>query len=621
MYENFNKTTEDNAFIMDYLRRLKSHWLIVTLSVIICCVVAYVYLYFAPKSYERTEQIIIKEDNLQSIVKLDEISSLSGINLYSLKTNINDHVELLRSPKFMVNAVEKLHLDILYTTTHRFKTTELYPSPIELSFCEDVGSGNFSFTIIPTSDNKVKINNFKNESVDVADYEKEVIIGDTFLTPAGKMVLSFGKGFDKSNLNKTIHVSKSNAKDLGMSFAERLSVSSNKNNNIITLSIKDNSSVRTEKILNTLIDVYNENYNDYRKQNLENISAFISSRIENIEQKLKTEKKDYLKTQEELYFYLLQSREINEFIKQVAVSNYEIADRGMGKTAPVSPQKSKILLLAVFLSLLIPCSILFLKQLLNTKIQSPNDVANHANIPLVGVIPQSEFPKRRLFCSFKSHIAKGILVVENKTSSPVNEAFQILCSNIDFIKTQNQNRAKCIMITSTDDHSGKSFVALNFSTHLAYIGKKVALLDLNFRKTSISNFFESSQKGVSDYLDNATISIKDIVQEEKTYPTLDVFPSGTVLAYPTTPLLFSNRLVELVKDLSQSYDYIIIDTTSTQTADASIIAAIADISLFVVRENLTHKNQIANLENLHKENRYENMSILFNGAHLALNNR
>ena len=612
MYENFNKTTEDNAFIMDYLRLLKSHWLIVTLSVIVCCAVAYVYLYFAPKLHERTEQIIIKEDNLQNIVKLDEINSISGINLYSLKTNINDHVELLRSPKFMIKAVEKSHLDIRYTTKHRFKTTELYPSPVELSFCEEVGSGNFSFTIIPTSDNKVKINNFKNESVDVADYEKEVIIGDTFLTPAGKMVLSFGKGFDRSNLNKTIHVSKSNAKDLGMRFSERLSVSSNKNNNIITLSIKDNSSVRVESILNALIEVYNEEYNNYRNQNLENISAFINGRIENIEQGLKSENKNYQKTQEELYFYLLQSREINEFIKQVAVSNYEIADRGIGKSSPVSPQKSKILLLAVFLGLLIPCSILFLKQLLNTKIQSPNDIVNQTNIPLVGIIPQSKPPRRKLFSSFKSKTTKYILALENKISSPENEAFQVLCSNVDFIKMQNQNRAKCIMITSTEDNSGKSFVALNFSTHLAYIGKKVALLDLDFRKASITKHFELSIIGMSDCLDDIDMSIIDIVAKEQFHPNLDIYASGANLAYPT-PLLFGNRLAELVNVLSQSYDYIIIDTTSTQTADASIIATIADISLFVVRENLTHKNQIANLENMHKENRYKNMSVLYNG--------
>ena len=609
MPKDYNNTTDINNIITYYLRLLKSNWFLFVSSIVICSLLACLYISITPKMYERNAQIMIKGGNWQGISSLDEMTILSEINSSSSKTNINNEIELLRSPKLMTEVAKRLHLDMQYHIKHGLKNVELYSPPFRVSFLKKQ-EDKFSFVIIPITEKNIIIKDFKVGSISVANYKKEILLGDTISTPVGDIViLPSHSRIHKKYINQAVFVTKCNIDDLERNFAKKLTVSINKNSEIIKLSIKDYSIERADKMLSTLETVYNEEYNNRKKQVVENVSVFINDRIATIEQELGQMEKNnssidrYLKPQENLYLSLLQKREMNELAKTIT-TNYKMINEASGSNIPISPKRTKILLLAVFIGTLIPCSILVIREIFRTTIQFPKDVIDNTNIPLIGTVSTYVQPKNKK--------QNTVFVVENDKQYAKNEDFRIICSNIDFRKANDNINAKRIIITSMEDNSGKSFIALNLSVNLAATGKKVALLDLDFRKTTISKFIESPTIGIANYLSDMKLSIDEIAQKEQLHPNLDIFSAGILPANPAE-LLFDNRLSELMDNLDQLYDYILIDTTSIKVADASVISTMAEMTLFVIRENLTDKNKVTELENLYKDNRYKKMIILYNG--------
>ena len=608
MHTDRNDTTNIKNIITYYLLLFKSNWVLFVLSVTTCCLVACLHIYSTPKKYKSDARIMVKEGSWQGLSGLDEMTILSEIYSSFPKANIYNEIELLRSKKLMNEVIDRLQLDVRYYMKGRVRNVEIYSSPIKVSFLEEQ-KNEFSFVLIPITEESVIIKNFKGDSINPTDYEREICLGDTISTPVGKMVIFRMHCYAHDEyLNQAFLVRQCNIKNTEMHFSENLTVSATKNSDIIKLSVRDYSLARAEKILNTLLSVYNEDYNAYKKQVLKNTTAFINGRIEAAEQELEQMEKinsnidRYLKPQENLYLYLLQKREMNELAKTVT-TNYTIIDKAMGNDIPLAPQKGRIIFFAIIIGILIPCLVLLIKGILKTTVQFPKDVVDNISIPFMGIIPKCKKSKEK---------TKTVFTVKNDIHCPVSESFRMVCSNVDFLKTNNKDNVKRIMITSPEDNSGKSFVALNLATHLAVAGKRVALLDLNFRKATISELIDCPAIGIANYLADTNLSIDEIAQKEQFQPGLDVFPTGTLPAN-SIELLFGNRLSKLMDNLDQLYDYILIDTTSIKVADASVISTMAEMTLFVIQENVTGKHRIAELENLYEENRYKNMVILYNG--------
>ncbi|MBQ1201104.1 MAG: hypothetical protein IIX59_03925, partial [Alistipes sp.] len=79
--------------------------------------------------------------------------------------------------------------------------------------------------------------------------------------------------------------------------------------------------------------------------------------------------------------------------------------------------------------------------------------------------------------------------------------------------------------------------------------------------------------------------------------------------------LLSRRLDELIAECRKMYDYILIDSVPALViADALITSRVADLSLYVVREGLLDRSQLPDIENLYRQNKLRNMSIVLNGA-------
>jgi capsular exopolysaccharide synthesis family protein len=316
-----------------------------------------------------------------------------------------------------------------------------------------------------------------------------------------------------------------------------------------------------------------------------------------------------LSTQEELYLYLLKKRLENELAGAVTVSNFRIVNEAYGSLIPIAPKSRMIVPAALIASILLPFFIFWMKELLNTKVRGPKDIADSLTVPFLGVVPQNRQKKSKEDSSLSS------LIVRDGGRDQISEAFRVVRSNIDFMNAKNS--ANVIMTTSFNIGSGKSFVSMNLAMSFALTGKKVILADFDFRKAFLSSCAGYPKTGVSGYLSGINSSIDELIVKEWTNPNLDILPVGKLPPNPAE-LLLSVKFKELISILQKKYDYVFLDTTPVNiVADASIVADAANMTIFVVREGLLDRRMLPELEQIYKTGKLPNMAVILNGSDMS----
>ncbi len=311
------------------------------------------------------------------------------------------------------------------------------------------------------------------------------------------------------------------------------------------------------------------------------------------------------KVKESLYLYLLQKREENELSQAFTAYNTRIMKKPQAGLAPTAPVRKNILLVALAIGLLVPFTLVFLVENLNTKVRGRKDLKS-LTIPFIGEIPQLAHKK------LKSKEARTIVVKEGSRDI-INEAFRVLRTNLEFM-TENGSNANVMVITSFNPGSGKTFLTMNIAASLAIKEKKVLVIDGDLRRGSTSAYVSTPKEGLSDYLNGRADRLEDLIVTDPQFASLHVLPVGTMPPNPTE-LLFKDRMKQTIDEVRSRYDYIFIDCPPVEVvADAQILEKFADRTIFVVRAGLLDRSMLTDLQTLYDEQTYKNMSIILNGT-------
>ena len=305
------------------------------------------------------------------------------------------------------------------------------------------------------------------------------------------------------------------------------------------------------------------------------------------------------KVKEELYLYLLEKREETAISLAATAPNARVIDAAKASIIPVSPKKNIIYLAALLLGLLIPFGIIYLKDLLDTKVKTRLDITDKYNIPFLGDIPKSLTPNE---------------IIDTTSRTGTAEALRIVRANLDFMLNQvPDGKAKSIFLTSTISGEGKTFLSVNLASIFAHSGKKVLLIGMDIRKPRLNEYLGITKtKGLTDYLSSKNEPINDFITKYKRYENLDVLLAGSIPPNPTE-LLMNNKVVELFAQCKKEYDYIIVDTAPVSlVSDTLIVAKYADTFVYVVRANHIDKRMLSIPDILHRENKLPNMAVILN---------
>lgn len=311
---------------------------------------------------------------------------------------------------------------------------------------------------------------------------------------------------------------------------------------------------------------------------------------------------------ESLYLFLLQKREENSLSLAVTAPKAKIVDRAFSSVEAVSPKPGIILLAAIILGMLIPLLIIYVKTLLSNKVKSREDLEKQANdIPIVGEIPRVE--------------KKDSEMVIRNDRSVLAESFRILHTNLQYlINKSKKDNGYTIFVTSTVKGEGKTLVSFNLAVTLAYTNKRVLLVGADLRNPQLQRFETDAREhiGVSDYLANDNINLKDLIRESNSSnPNLQLLPSGSIPPNPSE-LWRRDKTEEMFKELETLYDYVIVDTApSLLVTDTFLINKWADLTLYVVRAGYTEKKLINFAKDAKQDGKLHDVSFVLNDVKLA----
>ncbi|HEX8269192.1 MAG TPA: polysaccharide biosynthesis tyrosine autokinase [Flavobacterium sp.] len=301
---------------------------------------------------------------------------------------------------------------------------------------------------------------------------------------------------------------------------------------------------------------------------------------------------------EALYLYLLQKREEIAISLAVTAPNAKVIDTALSSSAPVSPNRQIIYLGAFVLGLIIPFGVIYLNQLLDTKIKNRLDIENKLNIPYLGDIP-------------RSHTQYEIIHANHRSSSA--EAMRIARTNLEFMLSEvPDNVAKTIFVTSTLPKEGKTFISINMASTIALSGKKVLLIGMDIRNPKIDQYIKLPEKGLTNYLSQKGNGIHDYIVKLDNFQNLYVLPSGIIAPNPVE-LLMNPKLDSMFSQLKQEYDYIIVDTAPVSVVtDTLVVAKYADAFIYVMRANYLDKRMLKVAESFYTAKKLPNMAIILN---------
>jgi capsular exopolysaccharide synthesis family protein len=308
---------------------------------------------------------------------------------------------------------------------------------------------------------------------------------------------------------------------------------------------------------------------------------------------------------ETLYVLLLQKREEAAINLAITSPSIKVIDFAIVKSAPISPKRQMIYLVAFMLGLLVPIGIIFIYYLFDTKVHTKADVV--ALVPTIPVI--AEIP----------YIASENKMVRYLDRSVLSEAFRILRTNINFILPINEtDNGSVLFVTSTIKGEGKTFVSLNTAITLSTLNKKVVLVGADLRNPQLHkqlNLTRANYKGVANYLHDTVLNIDDIkVSDVTNNLKFDIIFSGTIPPNPSE-LLSNGRFELLLNELKKEYDYVIVDTAPTLlVTDTTLITQLADAILYVSRANFTDRKLFGYITELKKLNNIKNIGIILNNV-------
>ena len=300
---------------------------------------------------------------------------------------------------------------------------------------------------------------------------------------------------------------------------------------------------------------------------------------------------------EKLYVDLLEKLDETGLSKAGAISNSTTIDPAISSSA-IGPTSAVLYSIAFLLGLGLPILLIFLKDLLNDRISTKEDIVNYSNIPVIGEISHSTI--------------KGNSIIATNSRGIISEQFRLLRTNLQYFLTHTDGEKGTILITSTMKGEGKTFISMNLGSIIAIGGKKTILLEFDLRKPRVSKALGiENEVGISTYLTN-NVEIADLIKPIEGAENLWILPSGPIPPNPSE-LLLSKKVNQLFKELAVKFDYIIIDTPPIGiVSDARILSKFSDINFYIIRQRYTLKNQMEFIDTLFTKKILSNMALIVN---------
>lgn len=241
----------------------------------------------------------------------------------------------------------------------------------------------------------------------------------------------------------------------------------------------------------------------------------------------------------------------------------------------IAPNMAKSVALGTMLAFLAGLGLAILVDKSEMAFRNPHEIFSRLQIPVVGRIPRINIRKVQATHGHAS------LIAAHKPNATASESFRDVRTGLFF--RSNLEDIKTILFTSPSPGDGKSTTIGNMAVSIAQAGKRVIVVDADFRRPRVHQYFgEELTPGMLDVLSGEK-SLREAIQPSQLQENLFLLTTG---GRPKNPgeLVTSEAFRELIDALRGRFDYVLIDSPPVlPVADPATIASLVDGVYLVTR--------------------------------------
>lgn len=278
----------------DFINICIRKWRWFVASVVTLLVLAIMFLLVVPPKYERQATVLIKDETsggglLSSMMgNMGMLAGMAGINIQS---NVLNEMEIINSPGMLSKVIDRMGLEVRYQAYDGLMKRDLWQEtlPIKVSFPQ-IGKDEAAYMKMDLrKDGTYTLYKLRKNGKKVSG-EATGKVGEVCQTPLGKVSVIKTKDFDKSfteDNEMTIRITKERRYDIIDRMQKQLDIElSDDQTSIIRISYRDQSEEKAEILINTLINVYQEDWFNNKQTEADTSTRFINERIASIEEEL-----------------------------------------------------------------------------------------------------------------------------------------------------------------------------------------------------------------------------------------------------------------------------------------------------------------------------------------------
>jgi len=291
----------------------------------------------------------------------------------------------------------------------------------------------------------------------------------------------------------------------------------------------------------------------------------------------------------ELYTGLLNNAQQLRLIRAGKVGNVRILDAAVQPDRPVRPKAAIIIGVATVIGLIFGMLCAFVRNALFGGLSEPDDVERYTGLPVLAAIPYSDMQDKLWRRSRRKNATVPALLAQSQGNSPPIESLRSFRNVLQASLRQSANNM--VMFTGPVAGVGKSFLSANFAFIQGGVGKRVLLIDADFRKGQLNRYFGvPKEDGLFEVL-SGTIPLTR-VRKHSVSEGVDFIATGAVTFDPSE-LLASPVFGATLRELSSQYDMVILDTAPVLSSpDAAVVGTHAAAVMVVVRSGMNTVGEI-----------------------------
>ena len=243
--------------------------------------------------------------------------------------------------------------------------------------------------------------------------------------------------------------------------------------------------------------------------------------------------------------------------------------------APTYPPKTLILLLSAVGGLLVGSLAALLRESADHTFRRSDELEQATGLPVIAMVPDLK------------GMTQPALHVLRKPVSPFSESLRKIYVGLQL--SEAAQAPKTVMIASATPSEGKSVIVASLARLLARNGKRVLVIDCDWRAPTIHRIFQRSDKnGLASLLADEGTPLNDVVYNDP-LSGLDLIVSGGWTPHSTN-LLTSQRMRSALQTFGKNYDLVILDTAPVLVAAEVLqLARMVDKVLYTVRWGHTRR--------------------------------